>query len=179
MAKTEDVTTRDERAADIKAFLAAIDATSKKSPSEKDLQRLRSLLDNRPEFWSTVADLTDAVEQRMIESTGGKPAFKESLRVGLKQLRKELGYGEAPLLEQMLIRDIVLCWIHYHTTLWMLVGVQMKNHAFAHGNYWQRQVTAAHRQYLRSIEALARVRKLAKRDVLQVNIGGQQINVAG
>ncbi len=47
------------------------------------------------------------------------------------------------------------------------------------GAYWDRRVSGAQARYLRAMEALARVRRLAMPQPLQVNIGGQQVNVAG
>ncbi len=56
----------------------------------------------------------------------------------------------------------------------------MNNHTLSTGAYFDRRVTSAQARYLRALlEALARVRRLAQPQPLQVNIGGQQVNVAG
>jgi hypothetical protein len=48
------------------------------------------------------------------------------------------------------------------------------------GAYWERRLTAAQGRYLRACESLARVRRLSRPGApLQVNIGGQQVNMAG
>jgi len=48
--------------------------------------------------------------------------------------------------------------------------------------YWDKSLSAAHARYLKALESLAKIRKLARHDpALQVNIatqGGQQVNVA-
>ena len=43
--------------------------------------------------------------------------------------------------------------------------------------YWSGYIHQTQARYLRAIEALARVRRLAQRTPVQINIGGQQINV--
>jgi hypothetical protein len=47
------------------------------------------------------------------------------------------------------------------------------------GTYWEKRLSSVQRRYLRACETLARVRKLAQAAPLQVNIGAQQVNVAG
>jgi hypothetical protein len=46
------------------------------------------------------------------------------------------------------------------------------------GSYWEKLLSTAQGRYLKAIETLAKVRRLSKVTPLQVNIGGQQINVA-
>jgi hypothetical protein len=43
------------------------------------------------------------------------------------------------------------------------------------GDFWERRLTMAQRRYLRALETLARVRRLAL-PAVQVNIGAQQVN---
>jgi hypothetical protein len=53
------------------------------------------------------------------------------------------------------------------------------HHALTVGTYWDRRLNSAQQRHLRAIESLARVRRLSNATPLQVNIGGQQVNVAG
>ena len=46
------------------------------------------------------------------------------------------------------------------------------------GEYWEKRLTAAQRRYLRAIETLTNVRKM-NLPAIQVNIGENQVNVAG
>ncbi len=55
----------------------------------------------------------------------------------------------------------------------------LQSHTLSSGAYWDRRVNGAQARYLRAVEALARVQRLAHPMPLQVNIGGQQVNVAG
>ena len=54
-----------------------------------------------------------------------------------------------------------------------------ESHPTEAGLYWDRRLNSAQQRYLRAVETLARVRRLAMVTPLQVNIGGQQVNVAG
>lgn len=50
------------------------------------------------------------------------------------------------------------------------------------GTDWERWLTAAQNRYARAVQGLARVRRLLRQAPLgtvQVNIGGQQVNVVG
>jgi hypothetical protein len=47
------------------------------------------------------------------------------------------------------------------------------------GMYWEQRQNAAQGRFLRAVETLARVRRLNKRPPVQINIGGQQVNIAG
>jgi hypothetical protein len=89
----------------------------------------------------------------------------------------ELGYTEALPMERLLIEHIGACWVE----------LQVIEHSFlvhlSEGGsslvWHDKRLTSAQNRYLKAIETLARVRRLARVTPLQLNIGGQQVNVAG
>jgi hypothetical protein len=97
----------------------------------------------------------------------------------MKALRTDLGYEYALMLEQLLIEQIVLAWFDLDLMQQYYAGNAVKSHALTTGAYWDRRLSSAQQRYLRAVESLARVRRLARVTPLQVNIGGQQVNVAG
>ena len=87
---------------------------------------------------------------------------------------------EVPALEGLLIDQIALTWLHfYYTQRDCQRALTRSATTAAQANYWEQRVNAAQRRYLRAIKALGRIRKMAGREVLQINIGDQQVNVAG
>ncbi len=101
------------------------------------------------------------------------------MEFGLKGLRRDLGYDSAPMLEKLLIEQVALAWLDLEAIQRRYAVASFGSHTHASGQYWDRRVNGAQARYTRAVEALARVRRLAMPQPLQVNIGGQQVNVAG
>ena len=98
---------------------------------------------------------------------------------GLKGMRRELSYREAPLLEQLLIEHIVLACLDLDVVQQLYAKNAIQGHALSQGACWDRRMNGAQVRYLRAVPPHARARRLAQPVPLQVNIGGQQVNVAG
>ena len=94
-----------------------------------------------------------------------------------------MGYEHSPIIEKMLIENIIITWLRYHWTEFQLTTRMDRDVSMSVVAWWEKRTSAAQRRYLRAIETLARVRKLARNTpALQVNIateGGQQVNVGG
>ena len=155
--------------------------TNTDDPDPEDLKALRKALDEHPDLWRKVAGLSEITEEQITRQLGGgaSAVFEESLRHGLKQMKRELGYDDAPALERLLIEQVTLCYTHFHK-------IQQHYASFTEGSYMvdeaehlEDRVDAAQRRFLRAVKTLGRVRKMAGREALQINIGGQQVNVAG
>lgn len=99
--------------------------------------------------------------------TGGAPTATEIMRHDRKILLGQLGYNVAPMLERMLIESVVLAWMRYNDEL-----------TIVQAEFRERRLSAAQRRYLRAVETLARIRRLAL-PALQVNIADKQVNLAG
>jgi hypothetical protein len=95
-------------------------------------------------------------------------------------MRDALDYQYSPMLEQLLIEQVVLTWLDLDLVQKGYAGSAMtSNHSLTAGAYWDRRLNSAQQRHLRALETLARVRRLSNVTPLQVNIGGQQVNVAG
>lgn len=91
----------------------------------------------------------------------------------IRDLRNGLTLESDGPLERLLIEQIIACQMDY---TYISAGYAQHATTLNITNAWQQALTASEGRYLRSIETLARVRKLAQRTPLQINIGGQQIN---
>ncbi len=153
-----------------------------KKPSSQDRARFTALVKQQPGMWHLYGDLAYHARAKLFDAVKMPESMRESLDVGMAELRRELAGDAAPRMVQMLVENVVLCWLRlqlaeYHYTLNMFAK---DGPSRAMGDYWERRLSMAQGRYLRAIETLARVRRLAI--PVQINIaadGGQQVNVAG
>jgi hypothetical protein len=132
-----------------------------------------------PEIWTELRSRLTSAEQRLVDTATEDELARDMLLTAMAGMRRDLGHGTAPLLEQLLIEQIVLCWVDLDLTWQRFVGHTAASHALPSGAYWNRRVDSAQARYLRATEALARIRRLARPLPLQVNVADQQIVVAG
>ena len=157
---------------------ALVDRTSKANPKAKEIQALRSHLEENPDLWRIYGDVSEVAFDRQVTAMAGEQAaIVESLTAGRGTMREELGHHQASALERLLIDQVIQCWLR-------LYGVDNAYTSALEGNaprgeldYWDRRLSAAHSRFLRACEALARIRKL-RLPSLQLNIGAKQVNVA-
>jgi hypothetical protein len=115
---------------------------------------------------------------RFVEEVWVFTSFKDRLRQAavrarMKELRAELAGPDPSPLEVLLVDRVVLCWLQSQ----ILEACAGAPGGFTK-EYLARRAEQAHRKYLASIRALASVRKLLTPRVVQINLAGQQINVA-
>lgn len=153
-----------------------------KKPDPQDMQRLRQLAVQTPGFLSACST-TASIRQQLIEkiSHGNSRAF---MLAEVDALTKQLGYDTAPPLERLLIDHIL-------TVRLRLIDAENRYNNLVVGNsvtlqqgqYWDNLLSSTQARFLRAIEMLARVRRLARNaPALQINIareGGQQVNIQG
>lgn len=152
-----------------------VDKTNRHDAAPADVAALRALLRTMPDAWRAIGDLTTQVrEQLLSEST---PAAIEGVRMAMEVQRRELGYQDAPANERLLIDHLLICWLRlFKTEQWY---TKNQRGSIEYMEYVERTLSAAQRRYLRASETLAKVRRLNARTPLQVNIGAQQLNIAG
>jgi hypothetical protein len=133
------------------------------------------------ELWRDVASAGYLAELIVIDNARATPAVKECWKHRLQKLKKELGAVGAPLLEQLLIQNAALCWLHLSLVEISYSSVMKQSISLTLGVYWEKRLTAAQRRFTRACETLARVRKLSRNTpALQFNIaadGGKQVNL--
>lgn len=143
---------------------------------------VRKVLADYPCIWGHLRQMLSSGQRAIIEaSCGGSldSATGQLLDKSLTAMRRSLGYDDAPPLEKLLIEQVVFAWADLEYVQMHYAKSAFGSHTHASGQYWDRRVNGAQARYTRATEALARVRRLAMPQPLRVNIGGQQINVAG
>jgi len=173
-AKTEQIRIR---------FKGLLDGTNKENPKPQDVKALSDLLKGNKslELWRTVYSAAQFAELTIIENASAVAGVKECWKHRLASLRKELGHDEAPILEQLLIQQVALCWLKLSLVELRYSSVMKQSITLALGMYWEKRLTAAQNRFTRACETLARVRRLSRNTpALQLNIaadGGQQLNI--
>ena len=152
--------------------------TNKANPKEEDVVALRRALRENPGLLRQASDLARIAQNEMVDQLSTTALAREAFLLGQETLREELGYEEAPPLERLLIEEVALTRLHYYKTQRAYVRATGGSIPITQSDFWERKVNAAQRRHLRAVEALARVRKLAGRSPVQINIAGQQVNLA-
>lgn len=153
-----------------------------KKPDPKDLERLRQLAVRTPGFLAANS-MTQSIRHQLIEKISNG-ASRVLMLAEVVALKKELGFGTAPPLERLLIEQVAtarLRLVHAeHTYNQCVVGQSIP---LAVAVYRDNLLSSTQARFLRAIETLARVRRLARNTpALQINIandGGKQVNVQG
>ena len=154
-----------------------------KEPDLRDIDHLRRLLANTPGAMSFARSTMQSIRRELIERISHGTMRAHMLAEG-DAIKAELGYDSASPLERLLIDHILTARLRliYVENAYNVKMVNESN-SFRAGAYWDNLLTTNHARFLRAVEALARVRRLARNTpALQINIareGGKQINVQG
>ena len=154
-----------------------------KTPDPRDINRLRRLIAETPGVLTFAFSATQSVREQLIEklSHGSNRAV---MLAEVDKLKKDLDYAAVPPIEQLLIELILTARLrvidadnrYNQAVVNQSVSLQV-------GAYWDNLLTSTQARFLRAIETLARVRRLARNTpALQINIareGGKQVNVQG
>ncbi len=151
---------------------------SAKKLGDKDAALVRKALRDQPELWQSVGDMALQVQSRMIDKMVSQAVAELAIEHGLEEIRDSLGRKDATMLENLLIDQIVICWLNVYGVQHQYTQNMAGSLTLSQGDYWERRLTSAQARYLRAIETLARVRRLMKVVPVQVNLAEQQINIA-
>ena len=158
-----------------------IERTNKDKPKPEDVKALQTMLARHPQLWRRGGDLAVQNQRKLLNSSDMTTAAREMIEAALNAMRRELGYSGAPMLEQMLIEQVILSWLRLN--IWEYKVSDMGSVSLVVADFWERRLSAAQRRFLRACETLARVRRLARNSPgFQVNIAtreGRQVNFIG
>jgi hypothetical protein len=148
-------------------------------PDPKALQQFRSMLDTKPQVVRALCNLAQENADKVLKTIASGTLAFEAVTRDMRLMREDMGYTTAPELERTLIDHVVLCWLRLQRAELAYTQVFGATVTLEQARHWERKLTAAQTRYLRACETLARVRRLSRSTPLQVNIGAQQVNVAG
>lgn len=180
MSTTQTVTVRlpAEMEARTRHLDKLLTRANREQPDPAALAELRAIYDEIPAVWRELSNMTAHIQADIITRVVGGAGSQEALARRVARMRDDLGYRDAPELERGLIEHVVTCWLRMTQIEWRYSQVMAESISFAKADYWERHLTATQRRYERACATLARVRRLSRPTALQVNIGGQQVNLA-
>lgn len=141
-----------------------------KNPSATDITILRTMLQRQPQVWREAGDLLAQARKSYIALLSPSALRKETLLFTIQEMKKELSREHDTVLERLLIDQVIFCWLRLSVIEDQYSNVMRKPHSDATGKYWERRLTAAHKRHLSACESLARVRKLLRPSLRNLNI---------
>ena len=162
-------------------YLKVLDRIDRGEPNSDDVAKVKEMLMYNSHLWEKGYGLSGSALNYYIERIEECRSLQLYIEAEAKHIKEQLGYLTANQMEKLIIDQILLCWIGVNHIERKISDIMTnENRAIGWGSYWQNILTTYHNRFLRSIETLARIRKLSKGIAFQVNIatnGGQQINV--
>ena len=154
-----------------------------KEPDPKDIARLRQLVVATQGYISFQHSATQSIRIQLIEKIS-HGVSRAVMLAEVDTLAKKLEYDAAPPHEQLLIDHILTVRLRLIDAENRYNNIVVGNSVtLQQGQYWDNMLSSCQARFLRAIEALARVRRLARNTpALQINIaqeGGKQVNVQG
>ena len=156
---------------EINALFQRVD---KAKPNPADIEKLREVLTKYPALSQLGGNLARQVEtQILLHACPTQQSARISIEKYCAYLRNQWGHESATPLERTLIEHVALCWLRFHLTELRYESNMQENLTLAQADYWERKLSTHQARYLRSVETLARMRKLQIN--LQINMAHQQI----
>jgi hypothetical protein len=168
----------------VRELVDLVDRAYKEKPDPKDLRELQRKLEEVPDLWRVVFDMTVVIRNNLIDQAVSPKAARSAIKKNVEVLMEDLGHTTASTLEKLLIENIIITWLRLQWVEYQLVGFMGEGQVrMSVVEYWEKRLSLAQRRHLRACETLAKVRKLLSgKPAIQVNIaaqGGQQVNVSG
>ena len=144
-------------------------------PTKAQLAELREQMKLAPAIAQELGDLSLQLRQRLIDDIAAAPGLRMVVQEQVRQMANALAAEGASPLERLLIDQILIAWLRWQHAEWAMTSAYKEGISFARANYLERRLTATQGRYLRTVESLARVRRLLSRTQTQINIAQQQI----
>ena len=138
---------------------------------------IRAMLAKYPATSAKAGELSRHIAGRIIKrvAPGDDSFVAECIRHRCAEIRRDLGYDDAPAVERLLIDRIVVTWLHLYDVESIR---QSEGKTLTQAAYYNKAASMAQADHVRALVALAKVRKLAL-PAVQVNVtSGNQLNVA-
>ena len=142
------------------------------------LERVRR---GQTEGWKTeINTLIIVKENNEFELIFNTVLTKKATYMHMADMRVDMGYDQSSAIEKGLIDNIVLCWLRLHICEFHYEKYTV-NASIARALFWEKVLSATQKRYLRSVEALARIRKLQQPapNPLTLALVKAQVNAGG
>ena len=152
----------------------------RETPVDEDVQRLRELLVKHRDIYTLGA--YDHIRAQFA-SCICKGSMQAHMLAEMDLMKKELNYENSERLEKMLIEQVITSWMWLASAQSVMLRATEEKKLFRKGPVLYKYVKSAQDRFLKAVETLAKVRKLASKDpALRINVasnGGKLVNVEG
>src|SRR5215212_2059045 len=128
--------------ADLNTFVDMVArAYQAKKPAKEDLQAIRVFLKDHPETCKAVFTLVDSTQSLMIKNImGGLEVAEIAIEEYIVKIRDDMGYHDALVMEQLLIENIVTCWLHVQYCQGQLAMMMGKDRSIVVLEFWEKRL---------------------------------------
>ena len=167
-------------------LMVLAELTEKAEGGDKDarFELRQAVRKSTPEVIARISDIAGSYRRVLAKSaSGGDPLLQEGLEERTRLMQEQVAGAKPTALEGLLAERVVSCWLLVEV-IETLTAAQLdrnnKNRVTApHLLQMMKLQESANRRYLATIKTLAQVQKLqGPQQRLQVNIGGQQVNLS-
>lgn len=142
-------------------FQSLVKRTNKEHPKPEDLRELRKAFDDDPTLALQIGNFNQIIFDSILEQLAGESALgREAANRHVGNMRIELGYNSSTFVEKMLIDEILMRWLRLQVIENDHKNTTYKSHTLTEGIYMDKRLHLAQNRFLRSIETLAKVRKM-------------------
>lgn len=92
-------------------FADLIKKVDRASPSREDIRTLEEAMRDVPELAERLGNLMALVQSELIQKIVSGRSSQVAIAEKLNQQRVEFGYDESPIWEQLIIDNILNCWL--------------------------------------------------------------------
>jgi hypothetical protein len=160
---------------------AILGRNNTENPDPADVLALQRVLRERPDMWHVCGGgLAHQAIVLLLDNTSASVLAREFAKREVETIRRSLGHDHAPEIERMLIEQVTLCWLRLNLLEQQYTRFRSETLLLDQAAFLERRLSAVQRRFLRAIETLARVRRIVRKTLVQVNIaeqGGQQVNL--
>lgn len=144
-------------AADWKALNAIVGKAN--GGDQHALAKLREFLDQNPQVWQHIGDLSRAAEKAWITViANGNTLAAEAIRRQLAELKSELMEDSSTVVERMLVDTVVATWLELHYL--RSVDADTRNRSVTQGSLLLKRLESAQRRHANALKQLTQIRKL-------------------
>jgi hypothetical protein len=159
--------------------------SEKAEGGDKDARRelRQAVRESTPEVIARISDFAVSYRRVLAKSAcEGDPLLQEGLEERMRLMQEKVAGAKPTALEELLAERVVSCWLVVEL-MEVLTAAQLdrdkqKRVAASHVLQMMKLQESANRRYLAAIKTLAQMQRLQGPQRLQVNIGGQQVNLS-
>lgn len=150
-----------EEARSLAALVKKVDTSD---PAPADVAALRQRLIDDPRALDLIGNFTNTLQSQILANKMYGVVVKLGIEEQCVAMRAGMGWAESSPAERMLIDHVILCWLRHNELEWRYGNITKGEHTLTIGAYWEKRLSASQKRFLRSVESLAKVRRLLRRE---------------